>query len=342
MNLKFLSIGIALILGLTLAGCDASADKQASSTPQVTTGAPAAGSSTSATAVAAPAAVAELERVLIKHTRGETEVPAHPHKVIVFDTALLDSLALLDVPIAGVPQPKIPFPEGIARYKDKRYLNVGTLQEPNFEAINAAEPDLIISSGRAERAYDELLAIAPTIEFSVDWKNFRQSFGDQLLTVARLFDKEDQARQELEKLDKAIAETKLKASKAGSALFILVTGGRISAYGPGSRFGFIFDELGMQPAGTFADQGLHGNLISMEYVRELDPEWIFVLDRDTAIGESQANAAAKKVMDNELIQATKAFKDNHVVYVDSSSLYLAGGLQSLQELVRTVNEAVSR
>lgn len=284
--------------------------------------------------------------VVITHAKGQTEVPAHPKRVIVFDTALLDSLGFIGVreEIIGVPQPKMPFPAVLAQYQDKKYLNAGTLQEPDFEAISGVDPDLIIASGRADRAYDELSKIAPTVTLSVDWANYYDSMRDVTLTAARLFDKEEEANTAFDDLDELVQETKAKASEAGTAVFIMVNGGKMSAYGAGSRFGFIFDVLGMKPATNLVvqGQGTHGNVISMEYLLETNPDWIFVLDRESAIGESSDNAAARQVMDNEIVRQTKAYQNGHIIYVDSQALYLAGGLGTYHEFVKSVDEAISR
>lgn len=282
------------------------------------------------------------QTILITHTKGQTVVPAHPERVIVFDTALLDSLSLIGADILGVPQPNIPYPAALAEYKDSKYINVGTLQEPNFEVISAAQPDLIIGSGRADRAYGELSQIAPTITLSVNHANYYESMREVTLTAARLFDREQEAIAEFDKLDTLIDQVKAQTPEAGTALFIMVNGGKISAYGPGSRFGFIFDVLGMKPAAEFNNQGTHGNIISMEFLLQTNPDWIFVLDRETAIGESSDNAAARQVLNNQLVQQTNAFQNDKIVYVDSQSLYLAGGLQTYQDFVNAINQKLSR
>lgn len=284
----------------------------------------------------------KVDNVMLRHSKGDTKIPASPKKVIVFDTALLDSLDLIGVEVAGVPQSGAPFPQTLSKYKDAKYINAGTLQEPDFETISAAAPDLIIGSGRADKAYDELARIAPTIVLSVDQSRFLDSLKERTLTAAKLFDKEQAAQKQIDILDQEIAKTKVKASKAGTALFLMVNGGKISAYGPGSRFGFIFDTLGMQPATIFSDNGNHGNIVSLEYILAMNPDWIFVLDRETAIGESQENIAAKKVLDNSLINKTKAKNNDRIIYLNAPDIYIAGGIRTYQNLVERVNTALSR
>lgn len=45
-----------------------------------------------------------------------------------------------------------------------------------------------------------------------------------------------------------IATLKTRAATAGTGLIVLTTGGKVSAYGPGSRFGVLHDSFGIQPA----------------------------------------------------------------------------------------------
>jgi iron complex transport system substrate-binding protein len=74
------------------------------------------------------------------------DVPTSPARVVVFDMSLLDSLDTLGVPVAGLPKQNVP--EFLAEYRDARYADVGTLFEANLEAVNAADPDLILVAGR--------------------------------------------------------------------------------------------------------------------------------------------------------------------------------------------------
>ncbi|GKW22821.1 siderophore ABC transporter substrate-binding protein [Pectobacterium polonicum] len=279
--------------------------------------------------------------VTIEHTKGVTQVPVNPKKVIVFDTAILDTLTALNIDIAGVPQgdAKI-FPDVLAQYKDSKYLNAGTLFEPNYEAISSAAPDLIIGGGRARDAYDKLNAIAPTIALDIDDRQFMTSFTQRVEQLGEIFSKQDEAKAKLDDFKQRIAQTHEKADKAGTALLVMVTGGKMSAYGPKSRFGFVFDELGFKPATEFPDSGRHGNVVTSELLLSANPDWLFVFDRDSAIGNQKEGQSAKQVLDNPLVNKTNAWQNNRVIYLDSSSIYIAGGLQSYLRLIDDVNKAL--
>ncbi|MFP9229785.1 iron ABC transporter substrate-binding protein [Pectobacterium cacticida] len=279
--------------------------------------------------------------VRIEHAQGTTQVPQPPKKVIVFDPAVLDTLDVLQVDgIAGVPKSSTPLPAFLAKYNSDAYLDAGTLFEPAYEALSSAKPDLIIAGGRTHDAYDKLSGIAPTISMEVDENQFMASFAQRVEQLGAIFGKEDEAKKQINDLKQQIAQTREKTQNAGNALFLMISGGKMSAYGPKSRFGFVFDELGFQPATEFPDTGRHGNVVTSEFLLSVNPEWLFVLDRDSAIGRASGESA-KQVLDNPLIHRTNAWKDNHVVYLDSASLYIAGGLQTYQNLVGTVNDALN-
>ncbi|WP_427846349.1 siderophore ABC transporter substrate-binding protein [Brenneria salicis] len=281
------------------------------------------------------------QTISIEHAQGMTQVPQQPEKVIVFDPAVLDTLDALNVNVAGVPKNGTRLPPFLAKYSGNEYFDAGTLFEPNYEAISSAKPDLIIAGGRTRDAYDKLSAIAPTISMDVDESQFMTSFSQRIEQLGTIFGKEDEAKKQLADFKQNIAQTREKAANAGSALVLMVTGGKMSAYGPKSRFGFVFDELGFKPATEFPEAGRHGNVVTSEFLLSVNPEWLFVLDRDSAIGRTGSESALQ-VLDNPLIYKTAAWRNNRVIYLDSSSLYIAGGLQSYQALVRDVNDALDK
>ncbi|NLC23701.1 MAG: siderophore ABC transporter substrate-binding protein [Oxalobacter sp.] len=255
--------------------------------------------------------------------------------VVVFDLASLDTLKVLDVEITGVPA--FTYPPALADYSSDRYKKVGSLFEPDYEAVNALAPDLIIVGGRSSPKYADLAKIAPTIDLPVDIKHFKSSVFANIRTLAQRFGKVTQAEAKIQALEKSIAELKTKTADKGKGLLILTTGGRISAYGSGSRFGVIHDEYGVSVAAPDISEGNHGQPVSFEFIRQVDPDWLFVVDRDAAIGKK--GVSAKQLLDNELIRNTRAWKRNQVVYLDPAGWYLiGGGLGAMQKNVNDLLE----
>jgi len=285
---------------------------------------------------------AQAQTVQIKHASGTTAVPANPKKVIVLDATTLDTLAALDVNVAGVPTISATnkaLPRQLARYNS--VPKVGTLFEPDYEKIHGARPDLIIVGGRSQAKYAELAKIAPTIDMTVDREKLVDSAKANVNTLAALFGKQARARELLAKLDTSIANLKTQAANGGTGLIVLTTGGKMSAYGPGSRFGVLHDTFGIKPAVAKLDTSNHGQAISHEFIQKTNPDWLFVIDRDAAIGRE--GVAAAKFLDNELVRQTKAWKNKQVVYLDGFNWYTLGGagLNAMQENVDQLTKALA-
>lgn len=294
-------------------------------------------------ALALGAAPAQAQgTVQLKHASGTTAVPANPKKVIVLDITTLDNLAALDVNVAGAPTASAsnkPLGGRLARYNTAPKM--GTLFEPDFEKIHAAKPDLIIVGGRSQAKYAELAKIAPTIDLTVDRTKLVDSARANVNLLAGLFGKQAKAQELQSKLDTSIATLKTRAATAGTGLIVLTTGGKMSAYGPGSRFGVLHDSFGIQPAVVKLDTANHGQAISFEFIQKTNPDWLFVIDRDAAIGRE--GAAAQKFLDNELVRQSTAWKKKQVVYLNAMNWYTLGSasIGALQENVDQLSAALT-
>lgn len=282
-------------------------------------------------------AAAGSGEVTVAHAQGETAVPADPQRVVVFDVGVLSTLDSLGVEVAGVPEAT--YPESLARYAGDEHPKVGSLFEPDYEAVNALEPDLIIVGGRSASVYPQLSEIAPTLDLSVDNADFLASFAERTTTLGEVFGQEEAVAERLAAIETRAAEVREAAQDDGEALVVMTSASEVSAYGAGSRFGIVHDELGLEVADEGLTEASHGDAVSFEYLAETNPDILLVLDRDAAIGES--GAAAQAVLDNELVRGTTAWQDGAVHYLDSSVWYIApNGLPSVETMIEEVAAAV--
>lgn len=276
--------------------------------------------------------------VTVTHAQGSTTLPATPEKVVVFDLGVLATLDELGVEVAGVPAIEN-LPDKLAKYAGDDYTKVGSLFEPDFEKVNALDPDLIVVAGRSSPAYAELAKIAPTVDLTVDNTKFLDSFRERTTALGTIFGKEAEVKQRLDAIDNAVAEVKAKAGDR-RGLVVLTTGGKITAHGPGGRFGFVHDELGVRPAADGLKAETHGEAVSAEFIAKTDPDLLYVVDRDAAVGES--GQAAKQVLDNALIKGTKAAQNDKIVYLDPFTWYLAPtALSSVDSMVEVIGDSLS-
>lgn len=236
----------------------------------------------------------------------------------------------MGVEVAGLPQATIP--PYLKKYAGSEYTNVGSLKEPDFEAIHAMKPDVIFISARQSDLYDQFKEIAPTIYLGVNYENYMESFTHNMKVIAQIFGKEEQMKTELAEVNKAIEEMKEKtASSDDKTLIIMGNQEKVSAYGPSSRFGIIHDVFGYRPADENIEKSTHGQSISFEYISETNPDIMFVIDRDAAF---DPNASVKDAIENELVQKTNAYKNGKIFYLNGGPWYLSGGgLQSIKMMV---------
>ena len=283
---------------------------------------------------------AAQEELSIKHQLGETKVKKNPKNVVVFDYSVLETLDKLGVEVAAVPQESLP--PHLSKYKDAKYTNAGTLFEPDFEKLSALKPELIIISGRAAEKYEELNKLAPTVHLGVDTKKFMESFTENVTTLGKIFGKEAEAEKELAAINDSIAKLKEQATANGKkALIILQNGGKVSAYGPGSRFGILHDVFGVAPVDPTIQVSTHGQSISFEFVAEKNPDVLFVVDRDTVVKGNGAQTSGKDVIENDLVKGTNAYKNGKLIYLDPSFWYISGsGLISVPEMIKEVEAAI--
>lgn len=285
----------------------------------------------------AKAAEEETKEMTITHEYGEVTIEKNPEKVVVFDFGVLDTLDAFEVEVVGVPQATVP--KSLEKYKGSEYTNVGSLKEPDFEAINELQPDVIFISGRQAELYDQFAEIAPTVFIDVDYTNYISSLEKNFNLLAEIFEKEDVVETKMEELTASIEKINKEASASESkALILLANEGKVSAYGPGSRYGFVHDAFGFKAADENLEVSQHGQSITFEYILELNPDIIFVIDRSAAIG---GEAGAKETIENELVKKTNAFVNGKIVYLDPVNWYIAGnGITSTQTMAEEVKSAL--
>lgn len=273
--------------------------------------------------------------------RSSVEVPFQPTAVVTFDIATLDTLHTIGAGDAVVGIPEIPLPEYLAEYAD--LPKVGTLFEPDFEAVAELEPDLIVTAARSTGQYDELSEIATTIDLTGTFGGtFDPEAGlERAMQLGEIFGREDEVAEQIAEIDE-LADS-IQSEERGTALVLSVSGGEYGAFGEGSRFGYFFDELGFQPAVAAAElpgaEGSpHGDTVTNEFLLSANPDWIIAFDRGAATGEG---SSAEETLENELVAQTTAGAEGQIVYLPASELYIViNGLTAIENVLTSVHDAL--
>ncbi|MEM7000806.1 MAG: siderophore ABC transporter substrate-binding protein [Pseudomonadota bacterium] len=262
---------------------------------------------------------AAVQTVRVDTYRGEATVAANPRTTVVFDVPALDTLDALGVQVQGV------IANAFVDYIDfasQTAAHVGTPFEPNYEAVAALAPDLVIAGGRSAGAVDDLARIAPTIDMTI-WEDTIGQGLARLQALGQIFGKETEAAALEAAFQTKLMQARNAVAGQGGALILMTNGPKVAAYGTGGRFGWLHTALALPEAVADVQSATHGEAISFEFIRDADPEILIVVDRLAAIGQDGANAAA--TLDNALVRETRAWRDGKVIYVPSAPIYVAGG-----------------
>ena len=273
----------------------------------------------------------------------DLEVPYDAQRIAVMDMAsldILDSLGLGDR-VVGSSSTSLDYLQEYVT--NDEIVDLGTIKEADMEAVMSCEPDVIFIGGRLAQSYDALSEIAPVVYLSTDTEiGLVKSVEKNAKTIASMFGVEDDVKDLMDGYDARIE--KLKAFAEGkTAISGMCTSGGFNVLGNDGRCALIGNEVGFENIGVDAnvDTSTHGNEASFEFVVEKNPDYIFVLDRDVAIGTDGAQLA-KDIMENELIMGTDAYKDGKIVYLEHPAVWYTaeGGVNALGFMLEDLENAL--
>ncbi|MFI2777954.1 ABC transporter substrate-binding protein [Streptomyces sp. ALB3] len=234
---------------------------------------------------------------VVSTAMGDVEVPVAPKRVVVLDTAELDSALTLGVKPVGATHTGtesgylsyLPQDE-VAGIKD-----VGEMMTPNLEAVAALRPDLILTSKiRHGDAYDELTEIAPTVmteNTGYPWKENFRVHADALGRVPA-------AEKVIAAYDAHVAEVtealggKEKAAATEVNMVRFVEGADIRVYGRRNYIATILADVGLgRPA--IVDKAKDGFSydVSPEKIDQADADVVF----HSTYGDAQKSGETRTV-----------------------------------------------
>ncbi|MER6697321.1 iron-siderophore ABC transporter substrate-binding protein [Streptomyces fimicarius] len=255
---------------------------------------------------------------------GDVQVKEAPERVVVLDTAELDSALTLGVKPVGATHADVT--SGFLNYLPKDQLSgikdVGQMMTPNLEAIAALKPDLILTSKiRHGDKYDELSKIAPTVmteNTGYPWKeNFQlhaEALGKQ--TEAKMVT--DDYANHVADVTKALGG-KDKAAATEVNMVRFVEGADIRIYGRKNYIATILADVGLgRPAIT--DQAKDG------FSYDVSPEKIDLADADVVFHSTYGDPKKSKETETTgsgLWKNMDAVKNGKVFAVDDQ-LWIQG------------------
>lgn len=263
---------------------------------------------------------ASNQQRVITTLKGDISIPSNPQKVIGLSVVYPEFLYALGVTPIAVQNYHEDFPSYLQEpFKDT--VKMGIAQTPNFEAILAAEPDLIIApTWWSDKDYDQLSKIAPTVLLPQ-----RDNWRDELMDIADVLDKKSLAEKVIQDLQTKETEAKEKLhSLVGdqTVMYMMIMAKEIIIYGENiDRGSFIHKQLGLKPIPEYPQTELSLS-ISLEKIPEYNPDYIILQLNDE--GNEEMQNRYKEIMESSLWKNMTAVKKNQVYTVGSKEWFNLG------------------
>lgn len=213
----------------------------------------------------------------VEHARGTAEVPESPQRVVVLEPVELDTAVALDVtPVGASVASNI---KGVPDYLGVDGVEpVGTVPEPDLEAIAELQPDLILGTeSRHSELYEQLDSIAPTVFI----ESHATPWQENVVLIADALGKSDEVEGLLDDYTERCEEIKQEYDVEGTTANMVRPRDetRLSIYGPDSFAGHALECVGFTiPEQDFAD-GVSED-ISPENILEAKADHVFVTTSD--------------------------------------------------------------
>lgn len=266
----------------------------------------------------------------------EVEVPYNPQRIAILDMASLDILKALGLAdrVVGSASTSLDYLQDVVT--NENIANLGTIKTADLEAVMMAEPDIIFIGGRLSKSYDALSEIAPVVYLPTCEDGVVALTRQNAQIIASIFGKEAEVDALMADFDARIAA--LQAVAANHTVIVgMCTSGGFNVLGNDGRCSIIGREVGFTNVGVDAqiETSTHGNEASFEFIVEKNPEYIFVMDRDAAIGTEGAKLA-QEILENELVMGTDCYKNGNIVYLAHPAVWYTaeGGITALDLMLQ--------
>lgn len=294
-------------------------------------------------------------RTVIDIEGTEVRVPAHPERVVALSEPTMDGVLALGAEPIGVVtgrgQQTVPnYLAGIA----SELPILGGVAQPNFEAIGAVKPDLILVDGTSINNNPPVIAalrkIAPVVYTGYAGGDWRANFR----LVADAMNMVDEGERVIAEYDKKVEKARPLLTEYEGSTFSIVRW-------QGNGAALILKEL--LPGRALMDLGLqrpesqdregrgHSDPVSLENLKSIDADYMFFgtlggssIGNPNAGGATDVESGQQALAEAEAVPGfteLEAYKNGRIVLVDGSSWTSAGGPILMGSIVDDVIEALT-
>jgi len=271
----------------------------------------------------------------IVHDFGTTELKKAPKRIVILDNLYGEILDPLDITPVGATTGQADSQEFSTlfkkQYKDAKVVSVGWQGNPDLDKIAELKPDLILMTGEQEDLYEELSEIAPTVGYQINTDE-NWDYHETSLKVAEIFDKRDEMKKDLDRLDarEAVFAENVKAKFGNQKLMYLrVTDNDIRYYAYG-HFGYLYDTYHFNRAETFNPDDMF-QVIDPDKLKDINPDLLIVQADSQELLEN-------KLKNNPVWSSLKAVQNNKVIYADYSTYMLGFGIVSQEAIMKQISD----
>lgn len=302
----------------------------------------------------APPDAATPTRTVVDVEGAEVEVPAEPRRVVTLSEPTLDGVLALGVtPVGTVTgRGQSTVPNYLADVAGDIPL-LGGVAQPNFEAIGAAAPDLILVDGTSINnnppVVEALRRIAPVVYTGYAGGDWRSNFA----LVADALGMAERGAEVAAAYDDHVAEARVRLAAYADDTFSIVRwqGGSAALILKELPPGRALTDLGLaRPAHQDVNGRGHSEPVSLENLPQIDADWMFFGTLGgSSVGNPNAGGGADTSDAKEALAAAaavpgfaelEAFRNDRIIPVDGSAWTSTGGPILMTRIVDDVVRAL--
>ncbi|MGO1181797.1 MAG: ABC transporter substrate-binding protein [Micrococcaceae bacterium] len=283
----------------------------------------------------------------------QVEVPEDPQRVVTLSEPTLDGMLALGLEPVGTVTGR--GQGGVPAYLEDHAGDIdilGGIAEPNFEAIGAAEPDLILVDGTSVNNNPDVIAalrrIAPTVytgyaggDWTINFRNVANALnqvdeGEKVLATYQQRAEEIGAELQTDYADQTFSIVRWQGGSAALILHELPPGAALN-------------DLGLQRPPNQDRRGRgHSEPVSLENLQEIDADYMFFgtlggssVDNPQAGGTADEQGAADALslaLEAPGFTELQAYREDHIMLVDGSAWTSTGGPLLMNQIIEDVRE----
>ncbi len=232
---------------------------------------------TATTAPASPAAPVTFPLTIADASGVTITLAQPPERILCLSPGCVDILVELDILPVAVVFPLVPLAE-LPQFYGDRAAAIAAISlagnDPNFEEIAQARPDLVIGTPIDEPKRATLRTIAPL--FTIDDTGTYRQLGEQLRTIGRLLGREAQADEAVRRFEDRLTAYKARAPRDRSVAIMGVFSFGSVVYTIASPSCHVLTEVAQCPWPVPSGSTSPSAPIAAERLLEVDPDVIFI------------------------------------------------------------------